>query len=253
MNIVGISTLIRKELLRTFRVPFQTLGQPVVTTLLYFLVFGFAIGSRIGEIAGLPYGAFIMPGLIMMNVLITAFLSVSSALMLAKLMNTLSDLLVSPMSYAEIVAGYTLSAVLRALLVGALIFLTALFFVPFRVDHPFFLIVFTALVAEAFALLGLVVGVWADNFEQVSILPTFVITPFAFLGGIFYSVGMLPPFAEALSRFNPFFYMVNGMRYGFYSVSDVSPWVALLVVAGMLFPLAAACGAMFRTGYKIKS
>lgn len=233
--------------------PFQTIGQPVITTLLYFLVFGFAVGSRIGNVEGLSYTEFIMPGLILMNILTTAFMSVSSALLLSKMMNTISDLLVTPMSHLDMVLGFTLSSVLRSVLIGLLIFLTALFFVPFRVDHFAFLILFTLLVSATFSLFGLVIGIWADNFEQVSIFPTFLITPLAFLGGIFYSVNMLPPFASTLSHVNPFFYMMNGVRYGFYGVSDIHPWTAFLVVAVIFALLMWACWNIFRTGYKIKS
>lgn len=253
MNIIGVNTLIKKELLRTLRVPFQTLGQPIVTTLLYFLVFGYAIGGRIGAIEGLTYTEFIMPGLIMMNILITTFFSTSSAIILSKFMNTLSDLLVAPMSYFEIVLGYTISSTLRGLMIGALIYGTALFFVPFHIEHFLFLVFFAALVSAAFSLFGLIIGLWADNFEQVSIIPTFAITPLAFLGGIFYSVNMLPPIAKTISGFNPFFYMINGMRYGFYGVSDVSPWIATLLVFVMLGILVLISWNIFRTGYKIKA
>lgn len=253
MNIIGIHTLVKKELVRTIRVPLQTLGQPIVTTLLYFLVFGYALGSRVGKVEGLSYTEFIMPGLIMMNLLISTFFSTSSAIILSKFMNTLSDLLVAPMTYLEIVLGYTISGALRGLLVGTTIFLTSLFFIPFHVEHFIFLIFFAALVSATFSLFGLIVGLWADNFEQVSVIPTFLIMPLAFLGGIFYSVTMLPPFAKTISGFNPFFYMINGMRYGFYGVTDVHPWPATLIVFATLGILTAVSWNIFRTGYKIKS
>lgn len=253
MNIIGIQTLVKKELVRTFRVPFQTLGQPVITTLLYFLVFGYAIGRRIGMVEGLSYTEFIMPGLIMMNILTTAFFSISSGLIISKMLNTLSDLLVSPMSYLDIVIGYTFSSVFRSILVGILIFLTALFFVPLRIDHFIFLIFFTVLVSATFSLFGLIVGIWADNFEQVSVFPTFFMTPLAFMGGIFYSINMLPPIAQTISKFNPFFYMINGMRYGFYGVTDINHWIAVLVVTAILAFLILISWNIFRTGYKIRS
>ena len=252
MNTVAIWTLIYKELKRGLRVPLQVFGAPIITTLLYFLVFGFAIGERIGVIHNLQYTEFIMPGLIMMNILTTSFFSVSSGILLQKFMNTFTDLLVSPMSYLEIVIGYTLSAVIRSLMVGILIYLSALFFIPFTIVNPIFLILFTLMVTAAFSLFGLMAGLWATTFEQVSVVPTFIITPLTFLGGIFYSIEMLPALAQTLSKFNPFFYMINGMRYGFYGVTDIAPLVAFLFVLVLLILLGIISWNMFRTGYKLK-
>jgi ABC-2 type transport system permease protein len=253
MNLTGLWTLTRKEILRFWRVPFQTLGSPVVTALLYFLVFGFAVGSRFGNIHGLSYGEFMMPGIIMMNVLTSAFFGVSSGLMLAKIMNTLSDILVSPLSYLEIVLGFTLSSVIRSFIIAVLIYLTALFFIPFEMQHPIYLFFFTLVVTAAFSLMGLIAGIWADNFEKVSFIPTFIIMPLTFLGGVFYSLEMLPPILQTISKYNPFFYIINGMRYGFYGVTDVGPASAMLVSLAILVATALIAWHLFRIGYKIKT
>ncbi len=253
MNYVGIYTLAKKEIKRFMRVPFQTLGQPVVTTVLYFLVFGYAIGNRIGAIEGISYGEFIMPGLIMMNIVITAFSGVSFGLLFPKIMNTISDILVSPMSYTEIALGFTIASVLRSMVVGALIYLTALFFIPARIDHALFLIFFTVLVAATFSLFGIIIGIWAENFEQISIFPTFLIMPLSFLGGVFYSIDMLPPIAKTISMYNPFLYMISGMRYGFYGFSDVSPIVAIAIVGVLTLALLIFVSYLLKTGYKLRN
>jgi len=253
MNLVGIYTLAKKELKRFIKVPFQTIGSPIVTTLLFFLVFGYAVGNKIGDIEGISYGEFIIPGLIMMNVITSAFFGISSGLMLQKFMNTLSELLVSSMSYFEIALRYTLASVIRSLIIGVLIYLTALFFIPFRIDHFFFLLFFTILVAAAFSLLGIIIGIWAETFEQVSIFPTFLITPLTFLGGVFYSIKMLPEFAQAISEYNPFLYMINGMRYGFYGISDVGPGTSVLIVGVIFVILFLITWYLLKIGYKIKT
>jgi len=253
MNIVGVQTLAWKEIKRFARVPFQTVGQPVITTILYFAVFGFAIGSRIGPIEGVSYTEFIMPGLIMMNVITTAFSGISFGMLFPKIMNTVSDLLVAPMSYGEIALGYVISSVARSLVVGLLIYLTALFFVPLQIDHPIFLLFFVTLVSGVFSLAGLIVGIWADTFEQISIFPTFLIMPLSFIGGVFYSIEMLPPLAQTLSRYNPFLYMINGMRYGFYGISDVSPTAATIVAIGAFVILYGLVWYLLKIGYKLRN
>lgn len=253
VNIVGCITLTKKELMRFLRVPFQTIGSPIITTLLYFAVFGLSVGRFVGEIDGLPYIKFIMPGLIMMNLLTTAFGGISSGFMLSKLMGTLSDLLVTPLSHLEIILGFTLSSVVRSILTALLIYLTALFFLPLEMQHPFYLLAITIVVAFAFSLLGLIVGVWAENFEQVSFIPTFLLMPLSFLGGIFYSIKMLPPLFQTLSQFNPLFYMINGMRYGFYGVSDVNPWFSLVFLILLAIVLTICTVYLFSIGYKIRT
>ena len=253
MNTVGLITLTRKELIRFLRVPFQTIGSPIITTLLYFAVFGLSVGRFVGEIDGLSYIQFIMPGLIMMNLLNTAFTGISSGIMLSKLMNTLSDILVTPLSHLEIILGFTLSSVIRSVFTAILIYITALFFLPFEMAHPLYLISFTFLVAFAFSLFGLIVGIWAENFEQITIIPTFLLMPLSFLGGVFYSIKMLPPLFQQISHFNPLLYMINGMRYGFYGVTDVSPWAALGFLALLTVALTIFTVYLFSIGYKIRT
>lgn len=254
MNLVGLQTLTVKEIKRALSTPVQVFGSPVITTLLYFLIFGEAIGSRVGPIDEISYPEFIMPGLIMMNVLTTAFGATSFGIMFPRIVGrTINDILVSPMSYLEIATGYIVAAVLRSLVVGLLIFMTALLFVPLHVDHPIFLFVFTSLVSATFALFGLMAGLWAKTFEGLSIIPTFLIMPMSFLGGVFYSLGMLPPVAQVLSRYNPVFYMINGMRYGFYSVADVSLWTAVGVVIAIALICFLIVWQMLRIGYNLRT
>lgn len=253
MNIIGLVTLTKKELMRFLRVPFQTVGSPIITTLLYFAVFGLSVGRFVGEIDGLSYIQFIMPGLIMMNLLNTAFTGISSGIMLSKLMNTLSDILVTPLSHLEIILGFTLSSVIRSIFTAILIYITALFFLPFEMAHPLYLILFTVLVAFAFSLFGLIVGIWAENFEQITIIPTLFLMPLSFLGGVFYSIKMLPPLFQQISYFNPLLYMISGMRYGFYGVSDVNPWAALGFLALLTAALTIFTVYLFSVGYKIRT
>ena len=253
MNTIGLVTLTKKELIRFLRVPFQTVGSPIITTLLYFAVFGLSVGRFVGEIDGLSYIQFIMPGLIMMNLLTTAFTGISSGIMLSKLMNTLSDILVTPLSHLEIILGFTLSSVIRSIYTAILIYITALFFLPFEVAHPLYLILFTVLVAFAFSLFGLIVGIWAENFEQITIIPTFLLMPLSFLGGVFYSIKMLPPLFQQISHFNPLLFMISGMRYGFYGVSDVDPWLAFGFLALGTAVLTVFTVYLFRIGYKIRT
>ena len=253
MNTIGLVTLTKKELMRFLRVPFQTVGSPIVTTLLYFAVFGLSVGRFVGEIDGLSYIQFIMPGLIMMNLLNTAFTGISSGIMLSKLMNTLSDILVTPLSHLEIILGFTLSSVIRSIFTAILIYITALFFLPFEMAHPLYLISFTILVAFAFSLFGLIVGIWAENFEQITIIPTFLLMPLSFLGGVFYSIKMLPPLFQQISHFNPLLYMISGMRYGFYGVSDVNPWTAFGFLVLVTTILTIFTVYLFKIGYKIRT
>jgi len=254
MNLIGLQTLTQKEIKRSLSTPLQTFGAPIITTLLYFLIFGQAIGSRVGPIDGISYPEFIMPGLVMMNILTTAFTSMSFGIMFPRIIGkTINDLLISPMSYLEIAAGFTIASVLRSILIGSLIYLTALFFIPFQVDHPIFIILFTILVATAFSLFGFIAGLWAKTFENLAIFPTFIIMPLSFLGGVFYSTKMLPPFAEALSIYNPIFYIINGMRYGFYGVTDVSPQIAVVIVLVMTLIFLSIVWQMLRVGYNLKS
>lgn len=254
MNTIGVKTLAVKEIKRSLAGPMQTLGAPIVSALMFFVIFGQAVGGRVGDIQGIAYPAFIMPGLVMMNILTTAFQGVGFALMFQRIVGrTINDLLISPMSYAEIVAGFLIASLVRSGVVGGLIFLTGLLFVPVQIYHPLFLLLCTILVTITFSSFGFIAGLWAKNFEQLSIFPTFIIMPLSFLGGIFYSSEMLPPIARMLSVYNPVFYMINGMRYGFYSISDVSPATALTVMLVLTLVSLGAVWQLLRVGYNLKN
>jgi ABC-2 type transport system permease protein len=254
MNYIGLKTLTFKEIKRSLTVPLQTFGAPIVSALLFFLIFGEAVGSRVGEVSGIAYPAFIMPGLVMMNILTTAFQGVAFGIMFQRIVGrTINDILISPMSYAEVAAGFLIASVIRSGIVGGLIFATGLLFVPVEIQHPLFLAVFTVLVSLTFSSLGFIAGLWAKNFEQVSIIPTFVIMPLSFLGGVFYSAEMLPPLARLLSTYNPVFYMINGMRYGFYGVSDVSPTVAFAIILALAALSLGLVWQLLRVGYNLKT
>ena len=210
MSALGLRTLLDKEVRRFMRVPGQTLLSPVVTTTLYFVVFGFSLGSQLREVDGVPYARFIVPGLVTLGVISNAFLNTASSLFVMKLQGTILDLLVSPLSYGEILAGFVGAAVVRGLLIGVVMWVVAAVFTGFGLAHPLFALLLLVLVAVAFSALGLMTAVWASSFEQVNFIPTFIITPLTFLGGVFYSAHMLPPALRRFTLVNPVFYMVDG-------------------------------------------
>ena len=250
---VGFRTLLKKETRRFMKVPGQTIAAPVLTSLLYFLVFGISIGGQLPQVHGVSYVRFIVPGLVMMPLLTNAFLNTSSSLFIGKMQGTIIDLLVAPLAYGEILGAFVLAGVVRALLVGVAVYLVAAAFTGFDVAHPLWVIAFALVTAITFALLGLIVAIASDKFEQLNIIPTFVITPLTFLGGVFYSVDRLPVVWRTVARLNPILYMVEGLRYGFIGASDISPLagLSLLVVLSMVF---ATIGfAMLRSGYKLRS
>lgn len=252
-NWIGVWTLVKKELVRFIRVPIQTVGSPVITSLLYFAVFGAAVGSRIGDMGSLTYSEFITPGLIMMNVIMVSFTGIGSGIMLAKIMNTLTDILVTPLSNLEIILGFAIASTIRTMATAILIYLVALFFIPFGFAHFFYLITFTILAAFVFSLLGLIVGVWAKDFEQLMVIPTFLLTPLTFLGGVFYSTEMLPSVFQTISHWNPILYAINGLRYGFYGITDVNPLFAYLLFVGLALLALAFTHHLFKIGYKIRT
>jgi len=250
---LGMRTLYRKEVKRFLRVPGQTILSPLVTTALYFVVFGWSLGGRLREIDGIPYVRFLVPGLVMLGLINNAFLNTSSSLFIMKLQGTMVDLLVTPLSYGEILAAFIAAGLTRALLVGTLTWATATLFVGPLLPHPFLALLAAVLVSIAFAALGVLVALWAEKFEQVNFIPTFVITPLTFLGGVFYSAAMLPPAFQALLHFNPIYYMIESMRFALVGRSDSSP----LAGFGILLVLAAAMVLwallLLRKGYKIRS
>jgi len=252
MNWIGLWTVYKKEMLRTKRVIFQSIISPVITTALYFVVFGSAVGGSINTIGGVTYAQFIVPGLIMMSLLQTSFSAASSGIYFPKWIGSIYEMLTAPMSYVEITAGFVLAATTRSLLIGFIIYLVALLFTPLSISHPFWALMFAIIVSFVFALFGFVVGLWAQGFEQLGLIPTFVIVPLSFLGGVFYSIEMLPEAWQTVALFNPLVYMINGLRWAFFDITDVSPvWSATIIMVFMAF-LIAVVAWIFKTGYKLK-
>lgn len=253
MNWYGIAAIWRFEMGRFFRSIFQSIVSPVVSTALYFVVFGAAIGSRMPEIEGVSYGAFIVPGLIMLTVLQQSIQNAGFGIFFPKFMGTIYEVLSAPVSSLEIVIGYVGAAATKSMLIGLIILVTSLFFVDLGIAYPAFMLAFLVLTAVSFALLGFILGIWARNFEQLNLVPLLVVTPLVFLGGSFYSVSMLPPFWQNVSLLNPVLYLVSGFRWSFFGTADV-PVVASLVA---VFVFAGLCLGivwwMFRTGYRLKS
>jgi ABC-2 type transport system permease protein len=253
MNTHGIAAIYRFEMARFRRTIWQSLVTPVITTSLYFVVFGAAIGARMSEIGGVPYGAFIVPGLIMLSVLTESLNNASFGIYLPKFTGTIYEVLSAPVSPVEIVLAYVGAAATKSALLGLVILATANFFVPVHLVHPFWMIGFLLLTAATFSLFGFMIGVWAKGFEQLQFIPMLVITPLTFLGGAFYSIDMLPPAWRAFSLFNPVVYLISGFRWSFYGFSDVN----VVVSFGMTLAFFAACLAgitwIFRTGYRLKS
>jgi len=253
MNWPAVTAIYKYEMARTIRTMFQSVVSPVISTSLYFIVFGSAIGSRIEEIDGISYGAFLVPGLIMLTLLTQSVSNASFGIFFPKFTGTIYELLSAPISPLEIVLGYVGAAATKSLVLGLIILATAGLFVPLEILHPFWMLVFLVLTAVSFCLLGFIIGIVAKNFEQLQIVPLLIITPLVFLGGSFYSISMLPPFWQTVTLFNPVVYLVSGFRWSFYGISDV-PIVAS--VAAILVFLGVSLGIVwwiFRTGYRLKA
>ncbi|HEX8951475.1 MAG TPA: ABC transporter permease [Polyangia bacterium] len=253
MNTIGFRTLLEKETRRFLKVPGQTIAQPVITTALYFLVFGFALGGMVREVDGVSYVRFIVPGLVMLSLIQNAFLNTASSMFIAKMQGTIVDLLIAPLSPGELIGAFTLAAVVRGVLVAGIVWLVAALFTGFSIAHPGWVIAFALCVAAEFALFGLIVAIWSDKFEQLNLVPTFVITPLTFLGGVFYSARMLPEPWGAITRLNPILYMVEGLRYGVLGRSDVSPWLGLGLTVALTAASAALVWGMLARGYKLRA
>jgi ABC-2 type transport system permease protein len=245
-------TLFYKELLRFWKVAFQTVAAPILTSVLYLLIFSHALDGRVMIYEGVGYGSFLVPGLVMMSVLQNAFANSSSSLIQSKVTGNLVFMLLPPLSYFEFFSAYVLAAVARGLVVGAGVFAVTVWFVELPVNSPLWVLVFAIFGSAVLGSLGLIAGIWADKFDQLAAFQNFVIMPLTFLSGVFYSVHSLPPFWQALSHLNPFFYMIDGFRHGFFGVSDVSPYTSLAVVAISLCALSAVTLALLRTGYKLR-
>ncbi len=249
---VGLRTLFAKELRRFLRVPGQTLLSPLVTTTLYFVVFGWSLGSRLRAIEGVPYARFIVPGLVTLGVVSNAYLNTASSLFVMKLQGTIIDILVSPLSYGEILAAFIGAATVRGLLVGGVMWLVAAAFSGFSLAHPLFALLLLVLAAMAFAALGLMTAIWAGSFEQVNFFPTFIITPLTFLGGVFYSASMLPGGLRHFTLMNPIFYLVDGVRWGMLGLSDAHPLAGLAIAAAVCAAALGGAYAMLRSGYRLR-
>ena len=253
MNFRAVNAIYRFELARARRTVFQSIVSPVISTSLYFIVFGAAIGSRIAEIDGVPYGSFIVPGLVMLSLLTQSVTNAAFGIYFPKFTGTVYELLSAPISPLEIVLGYVGAAATKSIILGTIILATAGLFVPLQVLHPFWTVAFLVLTATTFSLLGFIIGIWADGFEMLQIVPLLIITPLTFLGGSFYSINMLPPFWQSVSLVNPVVYLVSGFRWSFYESSDVSVELSLTVTAVFLFVCLAIAPWIFKTGYRLKT
>jgi ABC-2 type transport system permease protein len=252
VNPIGFTTLVEKETRRFLAVPGQTLAQPVITTCLYFVVFGYALGGQVHTVDGLPYVRFIVPGLVLLAVIQNSFLNSASSMFIAKIQGTVVDLLVAPLSPLELLSAFTLAACLRGLTIGGLVWLVAALFTGFSVAVPLWALAFALLVSMTFALFGLAVAIWSDKFEQLNLVPTFVITPLTFLGGVFYSPRMLPAPWQALTRYNPVFYMVDGLRYGLLGVGSSPPFLGLTLCLALTLAAGVTVWWMLASGYKLR-
>jgi len=253
MNPRAVWAIYRQEMARTLRTVFQSVVSPVISTSLYFVVFGAAIGSRINEIEGVQYGSFIVPGLIMLSLLTQSISNASIGIYFPKFIGTIYEILSAPVSYLEVVIAFVGAAATKSMVLGLIILATASLFVPVRIDHPWVMILFLVLTSVTFSLFGFIIGIWADGFEKLQIIPLLIITPLTFLGGSFYSINMLPPFWQKVTLFNPVVYLVSGFRWSFFSVSDVNVGISLVATFGFLAICLALVAWIFRTGYRLKA
>jgi len=252
MNWHAIRAIYRFEMARTFRTITQSIASPVLSTSLYFVVFGAAIGSRMGAIDGVSYGAFIIPGLIMLSLLNESISNASFGIYMPKWAGTIYELLSAPVSAIEIVIGYVGAAATKSLMLGALLLIPARLFVPYEVVHPFWMLGFLLLTAVTFSLFGFIIGLWADDWQKLQVIPLMIITPMTFLGGAFYSINMLPPLWQKITLFNPVVYLISGFRWSFYGVADVNIVVSVSAIVGFLLACLFAVWWIFRTGWKLK-
>ncbi|WP_020648940.1 ABC transporter permease [Solimonas variicoloris] len=253
MNFYAIRAIYRFEMARFGRTLMQSLASPVLSTSLYFIVFGAAIGSRIGAIDGISYGAFIIPGLVMLSLLSESISNASFGIYMPKFTGTIYELLSAPVSWAEALVGYVGAAASKSMILGALILVTARLFVPYEIAHPFWMVAFLALTAVTFSLFGFIIGVWADGFEKLQIVPLMVITPLTFLGGSFYSINMLPPLWQKIALVNPVVYLISGFRWSFYGVSDVHVGVSAAMIGVFLVACLLLIRWIFKSGYRLRN
>ena len=253
MNLPAIKAIYTFEMARARRTLMQSIVSPVVSTSLYFIVFGAAIGSRISEIEGVSYGAFIVPGLIMLMLLTQSIANASFGIYFPRFTGTIFEILSAPVSFVEIVLGYVGAAATKSIILGLIILGTSALFVPIRIEHPVWMLAFLLLTAVSFSLFGFIIGVWADGFEKLQVIPLLVITPLAFLGGSFYSISVLPPIWQTVTLFNPVVYLISGFRWAFFEIADVGVAVSLGMTAAFLIACLVTIWWIFKTGYRLKN
>lgn len=253
MNFHAIRAIYLFELARTWRTLAQSIATPVISTSLYFVVFGLAIGSRMEAMHGIPYGAFIIPGLIMMALLTESVSNASFGIYMPRYSGTIYEVLSAPVSYLEIIIGYVGAAATKSIILGLVILVTARLFVDYQIQHPLMMALFLVLTAVTFCLFGFIIGIWADGWEKLQIVPSLIVMPLAFLGGSFYSIEMLPPLWQKITLFNPVVYLISGFRWSFYGVSDIGVGISLAMIFGFLVVCLLAVWWIFRTGYRLKN
>lgn len=253
MNYYAIRAIYVFEMARTWRTLMESIASPILTTSLYFIVFGAAIGSRMGEIDGVEYGAFIIPGLLMLSLLSESISNASFGIYFPKFSGTIYEVLSAPISYFEIVLGFVGAAASKSVILAILILVTARLFVDYEIAHPFWMVCFLVLTAVAFSLFGFIIGLWADDFQKLQIIPLMVVTPLTFLGGAFYSIDMLPPLWQKITLFNPVVYLISGFRWSFFGIADVSVGISLGMTIGFLLLCLGVVWWIFKTGYRIKA
>lgn len=252
MNLQAVKVIYKYEMLRTWHTLFQSIASPVISTALYFVVFGSAIGSRIQAVDGVSYGLFIVPGLMMLSLLTQSVSNASFGIFFPKFTGTIYEIMSAPISFFEVLVGYVGAAASKSLIIGLIILVTASLFVDLRIDHPLWMMLFLVLTCVSFSLLGFIIGLWANDFERLQIVPLLIITPLVFLGGTFYSVSMLPPLWQNITLFNPVLYLVSGFRWSFFEVADVNIFVSLGVIITFLSLCSCIVWWMFKTGYHLK-
>ncbi|MDT8405276.1 ABC transporter permease [Sulfuriflexus sp.] len=252
MNLHAVKVIYKHEMLRSWNTLLQSFASPVISTILYFVVFGSAIGSRIEEVGGVSYGAFIVPGLIMLALLTQSISNASFGIFFPKFTGSIYELMSAPVSFIEILIGYVGAAATKSFIIGLIILATAGFFVTLEIAHPVWMLIFLVLTCVSFSLFGFIIGLWADDFEKLQLIPLLVITPLVFLGGSFYSVDMLPPAWQTVTLFNPVIYLISGFRWSFFNIADVSVWLSLAMVMVFLLACLTTVWWMFRSGYRLK-
>lgn len=253
MNYRGIWAIYFFEMSRMYRTLAQSIASPVISTILYFIVFGSAIGSNIGDIDGIKYGAFIIPGLIMLTVLSQSISNASFGIYFPRFTGTIYEVLSAPISFGEICIGYVGAASTKSIIIGVIVLITSSFFIELKIMHPIWMFVFLVLTCVTFSLLGFIIGIWADGFDKLQLIPLLIITPLTFLGGSFYSINMLPDFWKTISLFNPIVYLISGFRWSFYESSDVSLKISLLIIFLFLSLCLLIIAWIFKTGYRLKN